>query len=257
MKHLLITSILLLSSCFTFAESNLNAEQVIRKTLATSKGFIDSHEELKMTITKKSGQQVERVMKSKSLEIENDGNKVVMIFQDPVDVKGSAVLTHSHIKGNDDQWIYLPALRRVKRISSANKSGPFMGSDFAFEDLSSFEFEKYTYKLLGKESLNGIEHYKIERIPAYEGSGYSKQNVWIDTKNFLVHKVEMFDTASKLYKTQILSDYKNHFDNYWRANKISINNHQNGNSTTLKWSGNIVFNNGFSERDFSKSALKR
>jgi len=256
MKKLIVTLALTVSPFLVSAEG-LDANEIVRKNIATTKGFVDSYETINMTIRKKNGDQVERLMQSKSLEVDDDGNKVIMIFQDPADVKGSAVLTHSHIKGNDDQWIYLPALKRVKRISSSNKSGPFMGSDFAYEDLSSIEFEKYTYSFVGKELVDGKEYYKIERVPTYERSGYSKQIVWIDTESFLTHKIEMFDTAGKEYKTQVLTEYVNYFGNYWRAKSIEMLNHQNGNSTLLKWVGDIQFNNGFSDRDFSKNAMKR
>ncbi|MFM2577583.1 outer membrane lipoprotein-sorting protein [Vibrio fortis] len=253
----LITALLLSVSPLLVSAENLNADDLIRKNIATTKGFIDSYETIKMTIRKKGGDQVERLMKSKTLEVKDDGNKVIMVFQDPSDVKGSAVLTHSHIQGNDDQWIYLPALRRVKRISSSNKSGPFMGSDFAYEDLSSTEFDKFTYSYVGKALEDGKEYYKVERVPAYERSGYSKQIVWMDTEKFLTHKVEMFDTTGKVYKTQTLSDYVNYFDNFWRAKTIEMQNHQNGNSTLLEWVGEITFNNGFSDRDLSKNSMKR
>lgn len=239
------------------AAQELNLEDIVRKNIATNKGFGDSFETMKMVIKKDGGDQVERLMKSKSLEVDGDGNKVLMVFQDPADVKGSAVLTHSHIKGNDDQWIYLPAVKRVKRISSANKSGPFMGSEFAFEDLSSIEFEKFTYTLLESETINDTRYFKIERKPAYARSGYSYQIVWIDTERFLTHKVELFDTVGKKYKTQVLSNYKNYFGNFWRAHSIVMTNHQNGNSTEMQWIGDMTFNNGFSHKDFTKNAMKR
>lgn len=256
MKKRFIFVMLMFVSAMTSAET-LSLEEIVRHNIATNKGFGDSYETMNMVIKKKGGDQIERLMKSKSLEVDGDGNKVVIVFQDPADVKGSAVLTHSHIKGNDDQWIYLPAVKRVKRISSSNKSGPFMGSEFSFEDLSSVEYEKYSYALLDDEVVDDKRYFKVERKPTYQKSGYSRQIVWIDDTHFLTHKIEMFDTTGKKYKTQILSDYKNYFADFWRAHSIVITNHQNGNSTEMQWIGNIVFNNGFSDNDFSKNAMKR
>ncbi|PSU21383.1 outer membrane lipoprotein-sorting protein [Photobacterium kishitanii] len=256
MKKIIVALALLISPFLVSAEQ-MNANELIKKNIATTKGFVDSYETIKMTIRKKNGNQVERLMKSKSLEVDGDGNKVIMVFQDPADVKGSAVLTHSHIQGNDDQWVYLPALKRVKRISSSNKSGPFMGSDFAYEDLSSVAFEKFTYKYLGEALDNGKKYYKVERVPAYERSGYSKQIVWINNDNYVIDKIELFDNAGKVYKTQLLLNYVNYFGNFWRAKSIEMHNHQNGNSTLLEWVGDIEFNNGFSDRDFRKDAMKR
>ncbi|WP_373958554.1 outer membrane lipoprotein-sorting protein [Vibrio gigantis] len=256
MKKLIISTIFALLS-LTASAQDIGLEEIVKKNIATNKGFGDSYETMKMIIKKDGGDQVERLMKSKSLEVDGDGNKVLMIFQDPSDVKGSAVLTHSRIKGNDDQWIYLPAVKRVKRISSANKSGPFMGSEFAFEDLSSIEYEKFTYQLLDQETVDGTQYYRVERKPTYARSGYSRQIVWIDTENFLTHKVELFDTSGKKYKTQELSNYKNYFGNFWRAHSIVMTNHLNGNSTEMQWIGDISFNNGFSNNDFTKNAMKR
>lgn len=235
----------------------LSVEDVVRRNLDTTKGFVDSREQMTMTITRANGQQVIRRMTSRSLEVVGDGNKTLIIFQDPADVKGAGVLTHSHITGNDDQWIYLPAVRRVKRISSANKSGPFMGSEFAYEDLSSNEFAKYTYADVGQKQADGRNHYLVERRPAYDRSGYSRQIVWIDDQDFLIRRIDMYDRSDRLYKTQTLGGYKQFLPGFWRALKIDVKNHKTGKGTTLEWSGDIRFKNGFRDRDFSKNALKR
>ena len=102
-------------------------------------GFNDSISEMEMILTNANGDVSTRKMKFKTLEVPNpeDGDKSLMVFEEPRDVAGTAMLTYSHILEADDQWMFLPALKRVKRISSVNKSGPFMGSEFAFEDLSS------------------------------------------------------------------------------------------------------------------------
>ena len=114
-------------------------------------GWEDSTADMVMLLRNKHGQESSRSIKIKSLEIADDGDKSLTIFNKPRDVKGTAFLSFSHPVAADDQWLFLPALKRVKRISSRNKSGPFMGSEFAFEDLSSFEVEKYSYKYLADE----------------------------------------------------------------------------------------------------------
>lgn len=92
-----------------------------------------------MTLRTRKGQEIVRQMRSKSFEVSGDGDKALTIFDTPLDVRGTAFLSFSHATGNDDQWIYLAAIKRLKRIASRNKSGPFLASEFAFEDLSSFE----------------------------------------------------------------------------------------------------------------------
>ena len=87
---------------------------------------------------------------------------------------GTALLSHTKILAADDQWLFLPALQLVKRISSANKSGPFVGSEFAYEDLASQELDKYDYRFLGEQPCGDLTCYVVERVPAYENSGYTK-----------------------------------------------------------------------------------
>ena len=124
-------------------------------------GWGDSTANMVMVLRNKAGKESRREIRIKNMEVDGDGDKSISIFDQPKDVKGTAFLSHTHAQKPDDQWLFLPALKRVKRISSANKSGPFMGSEFAFEDLSSQEVERYAYKLLGEEELNGQMMFKL------------------------------------------------------------------------------------------------
>ena len=110
-----------------------------------------------MILRNAQGEESIRKFNSKTLEVDGDGDKSIFIFEHPRDVEGTAVLTFTHKVGPDDQWLYLPALKRVKRISSDNKSGSFVGSEFAYEDLSSQEIEKYTYKWVEDVVCPGFE----------------------------------------------------------------------------------------------------
>ncbi|HFE38764.1 MAG TPA: outer membrane lipoprotein-sorting protein, partial [Gammaproteobacteria bacterium] len=102
-------------------------------------GWGDIKNESIMTLRNPQGETAIRKNRMKVLEVKGDGDKSLIVFDTPADLKGTAFLTHSHALKPDNQWIYLPALRRVKRISSSNKSGPFLGSEFAYEDISSQE----------------------------------------------------------------------------------------------------------------------
>ena len=130
--------------------------------------------------------------------LRNMRNKTLTIFDEPLDVKGTALLSFSHKHGNDDQWLYLPALKRVKRIASSNMSGPFMGSEFAYEDIASQEVEKYTYKYIGEESFEGKEALLIERYPVDKHSGYTRQPVWVDKERYIPLKVDYYDRKNAL-----------------------------------------------------------
>ena len=166
------------------------------------------------------------------------------------------MLTFSHGLKSDEQWLYLPAIKRVKRISSRNKSGPFMGSEFAFEDLGSQEVEKYHYKFLREEACGDDQCYVIERTPAYKFSGYTKIITWLDKDGFRMVKADFYDRKNELLKTLTASDYQQYLGHYWRAGKMAMVNHQKGKSTILDWS-NYRFKTGLSDRDFKPQSLKR
>jgi len=219
-------------------------------------GWGDNSADMLMVLRNKQGQESVREIVSKTLEQLDDGDKSLTVFNKPRDVKGTAFLSFSHAIGNDEQWLYLPALKRVKRISSSNKSGPFMGSEFSFEDLSSFEIEKYTYKYLGDEELNGLENYKVEQVPVAENSGYTKRVVWLDKEEYRIQKIEFYDRKNSLLKTLMFKEYQKYLDQYWRASKSEMTNHQNGKSTLLEWN-NYKFNVGLKDKDFTRNSLKR
>jgi len=261
-KKLLISAVSALSLTLVTMNSfalTMNEQKGLDISIEAKKrdiGWQDNTADMLMLLRNKQGQESIREIKMKSLEVKNDGDKSLTIFNKPRDVKGTAFLSFSHPVKADDQWLFLPALKRVKRISSRNKSGPFMGSEFAFEDLSSFEVEKYTYKFLAEEQLNGVNTFKVEQYPVDENSGYTRRIVWLDTSEYRVQKVDFYDRKNSLLKTLTFSDYKQYLAKYWRADKQEMVNHQNGKSTELKWS-NFDFKTGLSESDFNRNSLKR
>jgi hypothetical protein len=219
-------------------------------------GFAAYSSEIKMILKNRQGQESVREIRSKTLEVEGDGDKGLTIFDKPRDVKGTALLSFTHKEGADDQWLYLPALKRVKRISSNNKSGPFMGSEFAYEDISSQEVEKYTYKYIRDDKIDGIDVFVMERYPVDKKSGYTRQIAWIDKAEYIARKIEFFDRKNAQLKTLIFKDYNQYKGKYWRAAEMYMENHQTGKSTRLLQS-NYNFDAELSDRDFDKNSLKR
>ncbi len=219
-------------------------------------GFHDSTASMKMLLRNKQGQESTRDIRVRTLEQEDDGDKSLTIFDQPADVKGTAFLSFTHKTGPDDQWLYLPALKRVKRISSRNKSGPFMGSEFAYEDISSQELEKYAYKYLRDEVFQGMDCFVIERDPVDEHSGYTRQEVWIDKAEYRPQQIVYYDRKNAKLKTLVFSDYRHYLDRYWRAHVMEMVNHQTGKSTRLTWS-DYRFQTGLTERDFNRNNLDR
>jgi len=246
---------LTLPCCFaqTLEEKGL---QIIEEVIKRNKGWNDSQSELKMILRTRSGSESVRLLSINTLEVNGDGDKSLTIFDSPGDVKGTVFLSYTHALEPDDQWLYLPALKRVRRISSNNKSGPFLGSEFAFEDLTSFEIPKYTYKYLRDEVLDGIDCFVVELYPQYQHSGYTRQISWIDMKRYIPMKVEYYDRKNALLKTLENKGYRQYLDQYWRADEMLMTNHQNGKSTSLLLES-VQFRTGLTDRDFDQNSLKR
>jgi len=254
-------SLLLLAALPLFGQPDAMSPEekgrwVAQQIDAREEGFVNQVSETTMILRNKRGQESRREMTIKTLEVKEDGDKSITIFQSPKDVKGTAFLSYTHIEGPDDQWLYLPALRRVKRISSNNKSGPFMGSEFAYEDLSSQEIEKYTYTYVRSEKVMGEDGHVIERVPVDKKSGYTRQLVWVESTEWRIAKIEFYDRKNKLLKTLTFEDYKEYPNKKWRAQTFHMVNHQTGKSTELTWN-DIKFGQDISERDFDQNALRR
>jgi len=260
-KTSLATAIALLSVVLLSARAfSLTGEEVAVEVEKARRGFSDSKSRLVMTLINASGDKSLREMNNKMLEkpkgSKTEGDKSIIVFLSPADVKGTGLLTYERLDRDDDQWLYLPALRRIKRIASKNKSGSFMGSEFAYEDISAQSLEKYTYSnAVNEETLNGIACYKYERYPKSKYSGYTKQVVWADKKNFITMKTDYYDRKQELLKTAIFSDYKK-MKGVWRIGKIHMKNHQNKKETILEWQEDEI-QTGLQERDFTKRMLSR
>ena len=255
-KRIFLASLLCLPLLAQAQSAEQKGLQIAKQADAYDAGFGDFQADMKMTLKSKKGQESTRKIRIKTLEVKGDGDKSMSIFDQPADVKGTAMLTFSHGLKPDEQWLYLPAIKRVKRISSRNKSGPFMGSEFAFEDLGSQEVEKYHYKFLREEPCGDYQCYVIERTPAYKFSGYTKIITWLDKDGFRMVKADFYDRKNELLKTLTASDYQQYLGHYWRAGKMEMVNHQKGKSTILDWS-NYRFKTGLSDRDFKPQSLKR
>lgn len=254
LKAIAVTALLMVSG--TSYASPERGLEIAKERKARDEGWKDSVATMEMILKNAQGESSTRAMRLKSFEVDGDGDKGLTIFDQPRDVKGTAFLNHSHTLDADDQWLYLPALKRVKRISSRNKSGPFMGSEFAYEDLSSFELEKYSFNYLRNEAIEGVESYVLEQVPTDKNSGYTKQLVWLDQQHYRPIKVEFYDRKGALLKTLQFEDYKQYLNQYWRAHTMAMVNHQTGKSTLLTTS-QLDFQTGLSEKDFEKNILKR
>jgi len=253
----LFITMLVLPMAVAVGEPENKGLEIAREADSRDEGWGDSQSKLVMILRNKHGDESRREIRGKSLEVPNDGDKTLTIFDTPRDVKGTAFLNFTHKAGDDDQWLYLPALKRVKRIASRNKSGSFMGSEFAYEDIASQEVEKYTYKWLRDEVYDGKECFVVESYPVdKKNSGYTRLVSWIDKAEYRTWKVEFYDRKQSLLKTLTFSGYKQYLDRYWRADAMDMVNHQNGKSTRIEFS-DYRFRTGLTDADFTQNSLKR
>lgn len=178
------------------------------------------------------------------------GSRSLLVFDWPGDIRDTGLLTHNKASGGDSQWVFLPADRRVRRISSSGRSGSFVGSEFAYEDMTDQAVGKFSYRWVADKGCCHI----VERVPKYS-SGYSKQVVHFSKSNFLVQRVEYFNRRGAHSKTMTVSNYRRGGSGY-RPGRMRMVNHITGKSTTLSWSG-FRFGVGLGNNDFSTRALER
>lgn len=181
--------------------------EIMRKVIDVQK-VKSSAMDIRMVLTNVKGDVSTR--RIQTLMVDDEGlTKTITLFLEPASVKNTRFLTVQNESRNDDQWIYLPALRKVKRIVSSEKNGSFMGSDFSYSDMSYSDdtINSSTHTLLREEYLNEIECYVVESIPdENSSSSYGKEISWVDKKTWLTPKVEFYGadrtTLAKTLKSE-------------------------------------------------------
>ena len=221
---------LLLSLASTSAEEE--GLRIARLTEEANNGFQGEYSEMEMILINAHGDQTVRRMITQTMEVPGDGDRSISTFEWPADVKGTRMLTWSHKTGSDDQWLFLPAIKRVKRISTRNQAGAFMGSEFSYEDLGSQEVEEFTHTFLEEVTLDERTCWLLERRPVDKKSGYSKERVWMDQEYKNPLRIEYYDRRGELLKVATFSRYTR-YDTWWRADRIIMENVQTGKKSEL------------------------
>ncbi len=209
---------------------------VMSKCRRLRRGLTNSASNVTMTI-QTGGATITRKMRQYVLEVNGAGNRTINVFSSPADVRGISVLTHSALNGNDKQWLYLPSVGRVKRISSSNRSGAFVGSDFAYEDLASFEVEKYSFTSAVVTTLNGRDVIAVTYSPRYSGSGYTSLRAYLDPGNYQPVEIRYFNRRKEHFKTLKLFNYRSYGGGAsWRPHRLIMSNRRNGSTTQVDFS---------------------
>ena len=175
-------------------------DEIMREADRVNQQFIGERIPFTMILINAQGDRTERRFTLEIREDTQDGNQSRLEFDWPENVRGTILLTHTHKSLEDDQWLYLPAAKRVRRIAAANKSGTFMGSEFTYEDLAPFEVSKYTYSRLPDDTVEGRACYRIERKSVREGSGYTRTVVALSTDALSAVTIEYYDRKNDLLK---------------------------------------------------------
>ena len=230
--------------------------RIAQQASASDDGFGDFSASLTMVLRNRQGRESIREMRFKVLEVPGDGDKSLFVFDQPRDVQGTALLIHAHVNTQDDQWLYLPALERVKRISASTRSGSFMGSEFSYEDMSAPEVEEFAYRYLRDEPCGELSCTVTEQFPLDDKSGYSRKIVWQDTDEFRTWKMELYDRRDVHLKTLTFADYRQYQDRFWRAGEQTMLNHLTDASTVLRWT-DFQFGANLDDSEFTQTALRR
>lgn len=211
---------------------------IARAAKDRDKGVTSYMAKAKMILRDKSGTENVRDFVAKALQIEGDGDRTSIAFATPLDIKGMTLLTHAHSARDDDQWLYLPASSRTRRIASSSRSGSFAGSEFSYEDLVGHSIEKNDYVYLRDEPCPGATTrtcHVNEQRPKDPESGYKRMVAWLDNEDYRGYKVDYFDRGNALLKTLESSDFRLHEGKYWRPMKMVMTNHRTGKSTIMQW----------------------
>jgi hypothetical protein len=208
----------------------------------------------------KSGAVKERRIIRYTLTTSQDLNKTLVRFLAPRDVENTGLLTWEAMDGNDDQWLYLPSTKKVKRIAASGKKNRFMGTDFTYEDLRPESLPLHTYTLVGAETVDAQECYVVEAAPATEkqatDSGYSKRRIWVRKDNYYAVKREYYDKKGKLEKVESLRKLVNVQGTIWRANEIEMHDVQAGTRTVMLVESRHL-TRGLKESFFTEAELTR
>ena len=264
MRHTLI-ALCLLSPLFTFhaaAEALPAGDEIARRINARNEGEVVSRL-VTMAMTDRSG--TERVRETKSFrKYFGKEKRTVIFYLSPANIKDTAFLTYDYPEAarDDDQWLYIPAARKVRRISASDRGDYFLGTDFTYEDIrkeTKVGIEDYSWKTLGEETIDGHRCFLVEQIPVNEETakelGYSKVQSWVDAEIWMIRQAKFWDVAGNPLKTTQFKDIKL-IQAIWTANQIISENHKTAHKTVFTFK-DVDYGRSVKDELFTEDALRR
>ena len=251
----LFLAIVLSGVTILLAQDKITGLELIRKVYDRPTGK-DQEGLLTMALINSRGDQRVREIKQYIKDFGKEEKKI-MFFITPADIRNTSFMNWAYDESgrNDDQWIYLPALKKVKRISSDSKSDYFMGSDFTYDDLGDRHPTADTHKILREEKLDGEDCYVVESIPNEEEYMYSRTVTWIIKDKWIGLKKEFYDEDEDLLKILSVKKFEKIKD-YWIILNSQMHNVQKDHTTDMKL-GNLKIDSGVSSTKFTERMMKR
>ncbi len=211
---------------------------------------------LRMTLINHRGSQRVREMAVFSKD-DPGGTRSLTFFETPSDVRGTGFLQHEYDEPGkeDDRWLYLPALKKSKRISGSSDGDSFMGSDFTYDDWGGRKLEDDTHVLLREESIDGHPVWVIESTPIDEDDTYSRFITWLRRDSYVEMKTEFYDRSGELLKTLETGEVRQ-IDGYWTVLDMTMENVQDNHRTFIEQL-DIAYDQGLGDGIFRVSTLER
>jgi outer membrane lipoprotein-sorting protein len=249
-------------SGIAFSQSLPSGEEVKKNVNERNEGE-HQIQDLKMTLINKRGKK--QIRDTKSYRKDYSGQrKTILVFTNPSNVKGTAFMSYDYDDTNkdDDQWLYLPALRKTRRISAANRGDYFLGTDFTYEDIklgTKMSKDDYNYKTLKKETIDGHECILVEGTPKTDKIarelGYSKIHQWVDANIWMIRQSKYWDIAGNDLKSTYVKDIKK-IQGIWTFQMLEATNHKNNHKTIITF-GNSDYKTAIDDELFSEESLVR
>lgn len=202
----------------------------------------DSVFEATFTLVSKQGnERIRKTVGSTKLQPNGLDQMRITRFISPPDVKGTSTLVVERAEKDDDIWIYLPALKKVRRLVSNNKKDSFLGTDFSYADVIGYPVSNWSYSLVREEAVDGEACYVISAVPKTDivktDSGYSKRVDWVRKSNFVTVKSEFWDESGQPLKTATFGDIRmvDQKAGKWQAMRLEANNTQTGHRTVIQF----------------------
>ncbi len=257
-----VLAFLFAASLRTQAGEPITADQIIDNVESVPEG-LHATSKLFMKMVDKRG----KVRKRETINYRKyfgEEKRTVLFYTSPSNVKGTGFLTYDYpsVETDDDQWLYLPALRKVRRISASDRGDYFLGTDFTYEDIKqSGKVDKrdYDFSLLGEDVFDGVASYRIEAVPKNEKIakelGYGKLSIWVNKSNWVILKIDYWDKKGKSLKTYTADEIVK-IEGVWTRQVMEVKNHITGHYSRFEFK-DVDYSTPVNDKKFAVQALNR